>query len=53
MPSDADQVECFVFDACALIAYLNDELGADPGSFADLTLLPRSATIRARLPYDA
>ncbi len=29
MPSDADQVECFVFDACALIAYLNDELGAD------------------------
>jgi uncharacterized protein with PIN domain len=29
MPSDADQPECFVFDACALIAYLNDEPGAD------------------------
>jgi PIN domain nuclease of toxin-antitoxin system len=29
MPSNADQVECFVFDACALIAYLNDEPGAE------------------------
>ena len=29
MPTDDDQVERFVFDACALIAYLNDEPGAD------------------------
>lgn len=29
MPIDDDQVERFVFDACALIAYLNDEPGAD------------------------
>jgi len=29
MPAEADQPECFVFDACALIAYLNDEPGAD------------------------
>lgn len=29
MPTDVGQPECFVFDACALIAYLNDEPGAD------------------------
>lgn len=29
MPAEADQPECFVLDACALIAYLNDEPGAD------------------------
>lgn len=28
MPPDADQTERYVFDACALIAYLNDEAGA-------------------------
>ncbi len=29
MPSDSDQGERFVFDACALIAYFNDEVGAE------------------------
>jgi len=29
MPSDTDQAQRFVLDACALIAYLNDEAGAD------------------------
>ena len=28
MPSDVEQVDRYVFDACALIAYLNDEIGA-------------------------
>ena len=28
MPPDADSTERYVFDACALIAYLNDEVGA-------------------------
>jgi len=29
MPSDADPAQRFVLDACALIAYLNDETGAE------------------------
>ncbi len=29
MRPESDQVERFIFDACALIAYLNDESGAD------------------------
>jgi PIN domain nuclease of toxin-antitoxin system len=29
MPSDTAPVQRFVLDACALIAYLNDEIGAD------------------------
>ena len=29
MSSDTDQGEQFVFDACALIAYFNDEVGAE------------------------
>ncbi len=29
MTSDNDQGERFVFDACALIAYFNDEVGAE------------------------
>ena len=28
MPSDVEQADRYVFDACALIAYLNDEIGA-------------------------
>ena len=28
MPSDVEQAERYVLDACALIAYLNDEIGA-------------------------
>ncbi|HSN75666.1 MAG TPA: hypothetical protein VL334_11365 [Anaerolineae bacterium] len=28
MPSHVEQAERYVFDACALIAYLNDEVGA-------------------------
>lgn len=30
MSPDAEQAERYVFDACALIAYLNDEVGAKP-----------------------
>jgi PIN domain nuclease of toxin-antitoxin system len=29
MPLDTDPAQRFVLDACALIAYLNDEIGAD------------------------
>jgi len=29
MPPDAEKPERYVFDACALIAYLNDEAGAE------------------------
>ena len=28
MPPEAERTERYVFDACALIAYLNDEVGA-------------------------
>ena len=28
MPPEAERTERYVFDACALIAYLNDEAGA-------------------------
>jgi PIN domain nuclease of toxin-antitoxin system len=45
MPAEADQPECFVLDACALIAYLNGELGADKVE----DLLEQARQNRARL----
>ena len=45
MSSDTDLGERFVFDACALIAYLNDEVGAEVVE----DLLERARHDRARL----
>jgi predicted nucleic acid-binding protein len=45
MPPDSDPRESFVFDACGLIAYLNDEPGAD----AIEELLQRARETRAQL----
>lgn len=49
MSSDTDQGERFVFDACALIAYFNDEAGAEVVE----DLLDRARQGRARLYVSA
>ena len=33
MPPEAESTERYVFDACALIAYLNDEVSSDHHEF--------------------
>jgi len=44
MPSNADQAQRFVLDACALIAYLNDETGADATKKRGRGAFPRFST---------